>query len=52
MNAGRGSTSTFVTSGLVVSKMVVLTSRRALSTSHNFFSPKTATKTRLFVTNF
>jgi len=38
MNAGRGSTTTFVTSGLMVSKMVVLTSQRALSTSHIFFS--------------
>ena len=34
----QGSTLTFVTSGIMASKMVVLTSKRALSTSHEKFS--------------
>ena len=39
---------TFVTSGFMAIKMVVLTSQTALSPSLKHFSPRTATKSMLF----
>ena len=42
-----------LTFSFLLSLVVVLTSQRALSTSHeNFFYPKTVTKTCLFMINF
>jgi len=39
----------FVSSGLMAGRMVVLTSQRALFTGYKFFSPKTATKRWHFI---